>query len=365
MKFKVNARDLLNVSKNASNIVASRTTMDILKNFFLELDNKRLSIATSDLDIFATTGIEVESLETGKCCVESKHFMSILKSIGNKPIEVNVDEKSFEIKTAKGKFKIPYMLDMSDVPNFPEVEISNNIPISFSDFARYSFKVYDYISEKDSRTELTGMNVVSDGKMVKICGTDGHIVSKVEIDVESETKTDIIVSKKTIDILRKIEDTGENVYVSDNFILFLYKNTQIYSRLLNSTYPNIEQVIPYGNDKELVFNKAELIDSLKRVMVCADDTFKIIMSCKEGEVILSARSIIDNSQSGESISSEGSIDHIWSFNGKYMLIILDSIDSDKITMKFSETLIASLVLGDDSNNVGAKALSLIMPMKIL
>ena len=74
---------------------------------------------------------------------------------------------------------------------------------------------------------------------------------------------------------------------SGNHLGFRADGTEVYTRLLEGTYPNYEQVIPKDNDKVAIVDKDALVSAVRRMAVVASDqTHRIRMAFESDRVHL-------------------------------------------------------------------------------
>lgn len=369
MKFLAKKEVLLKSLRNVINIVSQRTTMPILSNILLEVENNKLYLSATDLDISITTSINVEAIEDGAITIHSKSFFDIIRELPNKPIEISVKENKVKIKTENGKYSM-VGLSKDEFPAIPHDQKGDSVALDFSQLKDMIENTTFAVSKNDTRKELNGIYWKVEEDESIMVATDGHKLSKTQIKLTEKiaSKKEIIVPPKALDQVCRLlgeSEEGQEVVISDNYAIFKFENTSLYTRLIEGPYPNYEQVIPYSNNKELVVNRQMLLSSIKRVGIFSDfQTHQIRLSIKQDKLILSAINRDINGEAQEEIAgSFTGEDMDMGFNGNYLIEILKRFNSDDVLFKLSEPLVAGLLF-PGSQKQDEEFFCLIMPLKL-
>ena len=96
MKFRCQQQKLSKALNIVSRAVTSRTTIPVLKGILLEVNDGKLTMSASDLDIAIKNTIDVEVVEEGSVVITAKLFGDIIRKLPSSEIEIKSDEK--EIK---------------------------------------------------------------------------------------------------------------------------------------------------------------------------------------------------------------------------------------------------------------------------
>ena len=96
MKFKVNQQDLQQALNFCQGVIEKRSTLPILSNILLEVDNSKLTITGTDLDLIFVHQIEnVEVLEEGKTTTTSSIMYDIIRKFtSGKKINLTLNESN-------------------------------------------------------------------------------------------------------------------------------------------------------------------------------------------------------------------------------------------------------------------------------
>ena len=134
------------------------------------------------------------------------------------------------------------------------------------------------------------------------------------------------------------------------------------SRLIEGLYPKYQQLIPVNNDKKVIIDRCELINSIERVSVMVNDRTNVVrFNFKQNQLEIMA----DTPEAGRSkdyIDIEYDFDEILTaFNYKYVLDALKNMASKKVEIEISDTLAAVIFKPQDEKD---NYICLIMPVKV-
>ena len=100
-------------------------------------------------------------------------------------------------------------------------------------------------------------------------------------------------------------------------------------------YPNYQQVIPKEFDKKVVASTALLLASLRRAGVVAGDRASMVKLAMEGSSLVITASSDTAGNAYEELDVERSGDPLTiAFNAKFLVEILNHIESETVTLDF-------------------------------
>ena len=107
MKFNINQQDLQQALSYCQGIIEKRSTLPILSNILLEVQNSKLTITATDLDLIFIHQLDnVEVLEEGKITTTSSIMYDIVRKFSSgKKINLTLNEKSkLHLESEKSNF---------------------------------------------------------------------------------------------------------------------------------------------------------------------------------------------------------------------------------------------------------------------
>jgi len=136
-------------------------------------------------------------------------------------------------------------------------------------------------------------------------------------------------------------------------------------RLIDERYPDYENVIPANNQNTMAINRGELLSSLKRISIYANKTTnQVRVKITGSELQVSAEDLDFSNEANERLSCEHDGEDIEiGFNAKFLIEVLNNLDSEEITVKLSEPNRAGLFLPKEKND-NEDILMLVMPVML-
>jgi len=370
MKFIVSSGTLLKELNNINGVVTTNPVVPILENFLFEISNGRLTVTASDLQTSMIIELEVEAKENGSIAVPAKILMDTLKNLPEQPVTFSIDESSYsiEISSDNGRYKLAGE-NATDFPKVPEVSDGFSVNISTDALASAINNTIFSTSNDELRPAMTGVFVNLTDTNTTFVATDGHrLVRYRRVDVASEDTHSIIIPRKALNLL-KITLPQENTNVSIDFNManafFRFNNIKMICRLIDERYPDYENVIPANNQNTMAINRGELLSSLKRISIYANKTTnQVRVKITGSELQVSAEDLDFSNEANERLSCEHDGEDIEiGFNAKFLIEVLNNLDSEEITVKLSEPNRAGLFLPKEKND-NEDILMLVMPVML-
>lgn len=368
MKFTVDQPSLLSSLQALQSVVEKKNTVLILGNVLCQVQDGKLSLSATDLEVGMTISIPVHSDINGKITIPAKQFLDIIREYQPKPVTLQkktndwveiIQEKSTADLVSLPADQFPQMPQFKDRSYF---EVKNESLIDMINKTSFA------VSTDAARYNLNGVYVEQlEGGLTRMTATDGHRLSYVDQEVFLKTpdfKKGVIVPRKGLQELKKvIEKSNGPVSLSfDKGYLFLKsEETFLFVKLIDGEYPDYKQVIPKTVDKTVRLDTQQFLGSLRRVILFADERSKgIKLTIKPNLMIIQATNpdlgaIVEElpaTYQGESIDI--------GFNARYMLDCLPSIQSNDLEFAFKDKSSPGMLQGVNSRN----HTYVIMPMRV-
>jgi DNA polymerase-3 subunit beta len=194
-----------------------------------------------------------------------------------------------------------------------------------------------------------------------------NLVSIFMIDKEIKSTLEekgIIISRRGLTELKKVlgdEEVEVAVSLQDNNCVFKTERTIVVVRLLEGEYPDYQQVIPTENDKHIILDRKAFVGALRRAHVIASEKGEGVKFSVHGDSmeIKTGGPDVGNVQEEIKIDYQGGPLEV-SFNARYLLDVLNIIDTEKVKVELKEELSSGLIRPVDRDNY----LYVIMPMRL-
>ncbi len=350
-------------------VVPSRSTLPILENFLFDITKDSLKITATDLEVSMTVSIDVKSSETGKIAIPAKKLVDTVRSLPETLItfSVNIEDNKIKMKTDNGE----YLLigeSSEEFPSPPQFKGSSEFSIDGNVLQKVVNKTLFAVSTDELRPQMMGVFFKIENSELCVVSTDGHRLVKINNKSVSipKLKKEIIIPSKTLTIVEKfVGNENVTISISDTHILYKFANTVMISRLIEDKYPNYESVIPSENDKKLVVNKTQLLQSVRRVALYSNNiTHQIRFSVSKNELIIQTEDIDFGNEAKETIPCDYNSSAMEiGFNSNYIIDILSHLESEEIQFLLG-TSTKAVIISPDKKDEKEEVLMLIMPVRL-
>jgi len=282
MEIKIQRESLVKGLYLTQSVIEHRSTMPILSNALLEAKGKSITFTATDLQVGITTKESADTINPGKVLIPVKNIYDIARELQGEIITLKTTANNWiDLTCGKSKFKIMG----SSAEEFPALPAADGAEFSFDapEFLKMLDKVSYAMSNDETRYALNGIFIeqisVSGKPYLRLAATDGHRLAYCQRPIKASVKLGkgVILPKKGVweigKILKDVE--GEfTIKIGDKTISISTKNTTLICRLIDGQFPPYEQVIPKDHNKILSIDKLQLIQSLRRVALVANEKSK-------------------------------------------------------------------------------------------
>jgi DNA polymerase III subunit beta len=369
MKFTITRENLQQGLGAVAASIPTRTTLPVLSNILLEVDDDGVRLSGTDLDIAVSLKVPAEVEDGGALTVPAKKLQELARELPEKPVRITTKGDRFELECGRAKFRLNG-LPRDEFPTFPAVNFSESWKIS-ADVLRQLINSTSFaVSTEESRPILNGVLwQLGDGDM-RMVATNGHRLARIRVPAESNgaPKADLIVPPRALQQVDRLFGGGQEIEVakSENHLGFQDGTTRVFTRLIEGPYPNYEQVIPKDNDRIAIASKGELAQALRRMAVVASDqTHRVRMQFTPGMVRFS----VETPDLGEA-SEEMEVDFQGEgmeigFNASYLLEVLRYMPTDEVRMSLKAPERAVILEPVGKDGAAPDYLCLVMPLRLL
>jgi len=369
MKIMCTKRDL-HEGLAAAGRVTGRSTLPILMNFLVKTTPSGLEITGYDLEIGIRRQIPAQVQEEGAFTVSSKILTDIVNALPDSHVQFSGDgQGALNLTCDRSSFDL-LGLPADDFPNLPEVGEESEFTLKAGDLKALIQQVAFAASTDEARAVMTGIDLkIGDGK-ITMAATDGHRLAVRHLDVtEGATEppaASIIIPARALNELARLlpqDDAAEvKIRLASNQIQFQVENTTLVSRLIEGQFPNFERVIPASTDKSVTMQTQELAQAVRRAAIVAREASNRVILKTEGDRLIVTAESGGVGKAKEDVEAlrEGEDVEI-AFNAKYLLDVLNVLDSEGVRFELTGSLNPGLIRPVD----GSDYLYVIMPMQIV
>lgn len=353
MKVSIDKHVFQKPLEQADKFVPAKSTIPILSELLIEANEEGLFITGGDSHQFLKTKIDIDDLqviEPGRITLSSKKIVEIVKKMKG-VIDIESSDNTVFVSNGKKKYEME-SLDPEEYPHFKEANGEDAIKIdgrSFLDLIRETaYSAHD----KEDNVILTGLSLNINNNLMNLTGTNRHRLSSSVRTIESDRELTTIISARTLSELAKLISTEDKLDITVQETEFFVKKEGLtfYSRVLEGMYPNLDRIVPSTLTTAIKVKKDDLIEALEGVFIIVSDgaqkLIKMVVTDKielksVAQGVGKASETIDYSE----IRGEG---FKVSFNGKYVLDAVRSINSNEVLIGY--TGIVSPIIFRDTND---------------
>lgn len=375
MNFIVSSSELLNRLQTVSKVINSRNTLPILDNFLFQLKNNELKITACDLETTFVTTLRIENvLSEGEVAIPAKLLTDSLREFSDQPLTFQVDDATLliEIRWNSGKSNIPGV-GVDEFPSIPAIEEEgkSTIEISADALLESISRTLFATADDQLRPVMNGIYFDLNGEenFLTFVSSDAHkLVRYTRNDVKIEKTASFILPKKPASLLRSIltkEEENVKIEFDDKNVVFTISNYVLVCRLIEGNYPSYNSVIPKNNPNKITVDRAELLNSIRRVATFSSPASNLIKLKITGSELTSYAQDLDFSVSGDDCITcqyDGADMEI-GFKSTFLIEILSNINSQNVSIELADSNRAALFIPFDKTD-SEDLLMLLMPMMI-
>ncbi len=376
MKIRISRDALAQELSKVQGVVNQKSTLAILSNVLLVAEGDVLMLHATDLDVTISTSCPCEVDTPGRVTLQAKQLFDIVKNLQSPEIELGTSDNHYaHLKAGKVNIELPGMPaeSFANIPNFDDVAF---LPMGTARLLDMIEKTLFSISTDEGRPSLNGAFFrASSAGGFSMVSTDGHRLSRIALAPDAEKTFDgaalpeeltqgIIISRKGLSELKRTLNIAiPELYfgLKANNIIFKHGATTVSIRLIEGTFPDVDQVLPREGENKARIKRVELIRRLKLAAIVAPlktGNVRISFEGDQCEIYThdAERGKLENPL--EIVYEGGAVQA--GYNYRYLLDVLNVIDNEDVTMEILDTLSPTMIRDAGRDDL----LFVVMPMRI-
>lgn len=365
----VEKQALLKALAHCQGVVERRNTVPILAHVLLEAQGDSLKITATDLEIALVETVTAHIKVPGSTTVSAHLLFDVVRKLPEgAEIELKMEETGGALQLQSGRSSYSFAcLPSIEFPSMTTEDLPCTFNIHAGELSRLIDKTRFSMSTEETRYYLNGIffHNTADG-FLRAVATDGLRLAQAQVELppRASTMPHVIISRKTIQEIRKlIDEIAEDITLSlsENQVRFAVGTSVLISRLIEGKFPDYEKVIPFGNDKVLEVDAKAFAEAVDRVSIMSTDKLRPVkIRVEENTMAISAHSSETGSAVEELEVKYGSNSVDFGFNARFILDVTQQIASPTL----------QILIGDDTQAIIAKdagdesALYVLMPMRV-
>ncbi len=326
--------------------VASRTTLPIAQNVLLSIDQGRLKLSATDLEMAISTWVGVTAEEEeGEVTIPARLLTDFVGSLPPKPIDIASVDKPLGLSLRCDPFEASINgAAAADFPAIPGVESGVTGTMEVGVLREAITHVVFAAATADSRPVLTGVKVEMGGDRFTFAAADGFRLAvyrgKLAQPVPDEVEF-ILPARALAEVNRLAAEQSApiefTVAQSKSNALFRLDSAELVCQLVQGNFPNYTPLIPKDSESKIEVDQEEFLRATRTAAIFARDGSGIIRLMTEGGdrlKIWSQDEEVGRNEGGiPATIAEGGGDVKIAFNSKYLSDVLDVLGKGRVVME--------------------------------
>ncbi len=367
MQFQISREALLKPLHLATGVVERRSTLPVLANVLLSLQDNELSITGTDLEVELIGRVAVqEGSRPGEVTVPARKLMDICKSLPDDAvIDFRVDDGKAVIKAGRSRFALA-TLPASDFPATEDDAQTFELTLASKDLKMLLDACSFAMAQQDVRYYLNGMLFEVASTHLRVVATDGHRLAMQTLGAQNSVDQvlQVIMPRKGATELARL--LGENegpvsLIFGSNHIRARMQDFVFTSKLVDGKFPDYNRVLPKGGDKQLIGDRLSMKHAFSRASILSNEKYrgvKLLLSPDEMRVTANNPEQ-EEAEETLSVSYDGEPLEI-GFNVGYLVDVLNVVGSEQVKMTLADSNSSALLEGVSSED----AVYVVMPMRL-
>lgn len=366
MKFRTKKEDMVRELQMLQGIVEKRNTMPILANILIKTRENEIELTGTDLEVGLKTKLPAIIETPGAITVSGKKTFEIVRSL-REDMDIIFqleNQNTFLITSGASEFKLVGLPE----EDYPPVEISEfekGISFPLDIFQKMIDGVFFAIA-REQRYYLNGALMVLKKNQIELISTDGYRLAYVKSFIDQlspEEEIRCIISKKTLNELKKFDDSQVSFDLDESNLFFKVGERVLISRIIEGKFPNYEAVIPTENPYKLIVSREDLLQSIRRVALLSSERTKGVKFKFTADKITLFSSNPEIGEAKDEVPAEYQGEELEiGFNAQYILDFLNIVQSERVRIDLKDNKNAALIKPEEL--VNQEYLYVLMPMNI-
>ena len=376
MKLECSKDELLEIINTVQKAISPKSPMPILECIKIDTTADGHVIFTgTNVDLYIEYNSKLNVTEGGSVALESKMFGEIVRRLpqGNVRITVSPQNNVTKIQCGASEFNIQG-LNANDFPNVPILDEKFRFSLTYTQLRRLMKKTISFTALNEGRKPvLTGSLFEIRQNVLNVVASDGHRLALVRqnLDTSIENNKFVVPGNTQRELLKIMSDDDEkkvDVIVSDRYVLFDFKDFQVYSRILDGDFLKYDSILSTVNNISVTVDKGVIMNSLERALLLinedisakSDNKVPVRLSVNSNKIDLNC--ITGKGQVSDQIPADVEGENLLiGFNCRFLMDAFNACDEDRIKLELSAPT-SGCFIRDNSGN--EEYIYMILPVRL-
>lgn len=275
-------RDMLNDALGrARRVLPTRAAIPVMQGILCEAAGETLTVTGGDVDVSVRVETEAEVVEGGDVVVPGKLFVQAMLQMPAGTITVRTTDRGVRI-SGESPRPVFTLRPMEDAYQRVSVDVPVGAELDGEALAGAVKQVVPCASTDLGRATLTGVFFESDEERLRLVATDSYRLGLRDLPSVGLEQTGIFPARG----LRELPNTVGAATVTAGFDsgvgVFGSEGRSLRLRMIEGNFPNYENIVASEFSHRFVCDKAALLESLRRVILVAEDHYPVRLVMANG-----------------------------------------------------------------------------------
>ena len=349
MRFSLQREVFLRPLAQVVNVVERRQTLPVLANLLVQVQDGRVSLTGTDLEVEMVARSAVDDAVDGETTIPARKLFEIVRALpdGSK-VTVSQTGDKITVQAGRSRFTLA-SLPANDFPSIDDVETTERVQVPEATLKELIERTAFAMAQQDVRYYLNGLLFDLGDTRLRCVATDGHRLALCEttLDTAVQTKRQIILPRKGVTELQRLLEGGDKTLeleIGRNHLRVKRDDVTFTSKLIDGRFPDYEAVIPIGADREVTIDRELLRAALQRVAILSNEKYRgVRMEVSPGLLRINAHNP-EQEEAQEEVEADTKVDELAvGFNVNYLLDALTALRGEQVVIKLRDANSSALV----------------------
>ncbi|MBI2798418.1 DNA polymerase III subunit beta [Candidatus Saccharibacteria bacterium] len=365
MKFSVLQENMQNALTILSRAIATRTSLPVLSNILINATKQGVELQATNLEIAISQTIGAKVEKEGKLSVPARLFGELVSQLPPGKIQLSSNKDNLVIQTDSINSSLNGIA-ASEFPQIPKIAPKTTLKIPAKQLTGALSTVTVAASLDESRPVLAGVYMLFTKGALTLAATDSYRLAENKIGLDNRYEQGLIVPLRTAQEVQRSagadDQEGEvELQIGETELAFSFDDTVITSQLIEGKYPDYTKIIPTSSKTKVQVNRQQLLSNVKLASIFAQGaahTIQLNVSRDKLKLHTTAAHVGTNDATVDCKTTGNNLEI--SLNAKYLLDVIQTLNSDQVSLEFNTKLDPVLVRPTQKSN---QLLHIIMPLR--
>ena len=291
MRITTNLKNLSKALTIVERVISKNSLLPILNNILLRVENGRLKISATNLEIGINYLLGAKVDEVGEIAVPARIFSDFVKNLEGDKLNLVTKNNILSINNEKYKTQI-LGLDPKEFPIIPKIKNEALFSISAKILKSALSIVLDSMAISETRPELSGAYIQFNSNKFILAATDSFRLVEKIFELKQKNNLSFILPRGTVvELIRVLGELNEDIQVryGDNQISFSTDDLELVSRLIDGNYPDYKKVIPEKYISKVLVKKDELEKNIRLAGLFSSSIADVNLNCDSKTTTITAK----------------------------------------------------------------------------